>query len=683
MVIATETIMDESLLQAVRSLLEPTARVTGVEFFRGLAKGLAKSLGVKAGFVGTLVPDRHAILTSAVWWDDGFIDNFEYALEGTPCARVIGHEACFFPERVQELFPNDEMLVQMGIHSYMGVPINGGAGTPLGILVALHSAPTPRFAGRAREQFDPIFQLFADRAGLEFERLAAHQRLHASEARYRHIVSSTRDGVWLIDAAARTTFVNPQMASMLGWEPEDMIGRPLYDFMSVDRRTLANTNLDRRARGISERHEFCFMRKDGSELWTILSTTALMDDAGKHAGSLALVADLSEVRLLEQKIVQSQKLESLGLLAGGVAHDFNNLLVGILGNVGLALAESAPGSELRDVLTSAEAACRRAADLTRQMLAYSGRGRFIIERVGLNQVVEELATLLGSVVSKSAQLCLELADELPEIEADATQIRQIVMNLITNASDALEGKPGVISIITGEVAADEAYLASTVLDDRLPAGNYVYVEVRDTGVGMTAETRGRIFDPFFTTKFTGRGLGLAAVLGILRGHHGAVSVDSELGKGTTIRILFPRATPAPTKTAEPAPSKPEPRTVAGVVLVADDEPVIRRLAQRVLEARGYRVLLAEDGTQAVSMFRDHAADIDVVVVDLTMPGLNGDEVLRQIRRIRPTARIVLSSGYDAHRVMATLGGEGSVGFLSKPWSPQDLLQAMNAALESG
>jgi len=666
-----------SLGQAIRALLEPTAKAAGPDFFRGLARGIAKSLGVKAGFVGTLVPDRRAVYTQAVWWGDSFIENFEYPLPGTPCENVIGRAVCFFPERVQELFPGDEMLVQMGIQSYLGVPINNARGAPLGILVALHDASTPHHNGIVRDELEPIFALFADRAGLEMERLAAHERLQASEARYRLIVESTRDGVWIIGTDGRTTFVNEQMCRMIGWTADEMVGRPLHDFIASARHAEAEANMARRARGISERHEFCFKRKDGSELWTILSTSVLTDDAGTYSGALALVADLTEIRGLEQKIVQSQKLESLGLLAGGVAHDFNNLLVGILGNVGVALAELPANAEVRSVLVDAEAAGRRAADLTRQMLAYSGRGRFVIERVNLNRVVKELAQLLGAVISKQATFRFELADGLPDVDGDQMQLTQIVMNLITNASDALEGRDGVITVASGVLAADQAYLSSTYLDDRLPPGDYVWLDIKDTGVGMDRETQTRIFDPFFTTKFTGRGLGLAAVLGILRGHHGAVHIDSTLGKGTCFRILLPRATSEVTAVT-PGGVAAVPRQESKLVLIADDEPLVRQVAQRVLERRGFRVLLAEDGRQALATFVANATEIDLVILDLTMPGLGGDEVFRLIREVRPTARIVLSSGYDEASAQARLGRDGLAGFLPKPWSPEQLVHIVEA-----
>ncbi len=672
--------MDELLLRAVRVLLEATSQVTGRDFVRGLVRGLATALDVKAAFVGTLTADGRAVQTRAVWWDGAFIDDFRYDLAGTPCEQVIGRACCFYPERVQQLFPDDQMLVERGIESYYGIPVHGADGTPLGILAALHDQRSPRFLGPEQAALEPIFRLFADRAGVEFERLVADERLAASEARYRKIVSSTHDGVWIVDGAGVTTFVNEQLATMLGWTAAEMVGRPVHEFMEPERRAQSDANRARRARGISERYEFCFRRKDGTELWTMMSTSPLRDDAGAYLGSLALVADLSEVRMLEQKVTQSQKLESLGVLAGGIAHDFNNLLVGILGNVGIALAEL-PTSSVRGVLLDAELAARRAAELTRQMLAYSGRGRFVVARVSLNGVVEELGQLLASVISKRAQLRLALAPESPLVEGDATQLRQIVMNLITNASDALDGRDGVITIATGTIEADDALLASTYLDDGLAPGTYAYLDVTDTGTGMDAATQARIFDPFFTTKFTGRGLGLAAVLGILRGHHGAVKIETELGRGTTFRVLLPRAATAAVAVV-PMAAAPARAARAKVVLVADDEPLVLNVTVRVLQAHGCRVLAARDGTEALALFVAHVAEIDVVVLDLTMPGMSGDEVFREIRQRRADARIVLTSGYDPASVKGLVGADTRATFLAKPWSADALIALVDAADEA-
>ena len=386
-----------------------------------------------------------------------------------------------------------------------------------------------------------------------------------------------------------------------------------------------------------------------------------------------------ERRAMETQVRQAQKLESLGVLAGGIAHDFNNLLEGILGNAGLALEDLPPAAPARRRVERIVKAAQRAADMTRQLLAYSGKGRFFVEPIDLTQLVHEMAQLLKVSLSKKASLKLNLCRSLPAIEADAAQIRQVVMNLITNASEALGEQAGQIALRTGAVQCDPASLADCLMGEGLPKGPYVYVEVADTGCGMDNETLAKIFDPFFTTKFTGRGLGLAAVLGIVRGHCGALKVQSQPGQGTTFRVLFPAST-KPASSEPKAPQSCEALRGAGAVLVADDEEVVSSLARDVLERAGFKVFTAADGRQTIEIFRRHAGDIVAVLLDLTMPHLSGSEALDEIRRIRSDVPVILSSGYGEEEAVKRLGAKGLAGFIQKPYLPPELLAKMKQAL---
>jgi len=304
-----------------------------------------------------------------------------------------------------------------------------------------------------------------------------------------------------------------------------------------------------------------------------------------------------------------------------------------------------------------------------------------VEVVGLNEIVEEMASLLHVSIAKTAALRFGLALDLPPIEADVTQIRQVVMNLITNASEAIGDHAGVISISTGPIECDRAYLDEAKVDVELPEGQYVYLDVSDTGCGMDKETQQRVFDPFFTTKFTGRGLGMAAVLGIVRSHKGAIRIYSELGKGTTFKILLPASERQP----EPAPDASagiQGWRGSGAVLLADDDENVRYLSQRVLEHAGFHVLTAENGEEAVKVFRDHADEIVCVLLDLTMPVLGGEDALRQLRRIRKDVPVVLSSGYNEEEVVSRFAGKGLSGFVQKPYTVPQLLSALRSALTS-
>jgi signal transduction histidine kinase/ActR/RegA family two-component response regulator len=391
-----------------------------------------------------------------------------------------------------------------------------------------------------------------------------------------------------------------------------------------------------------------------------------------------------ENRKLAAQIQHTQKLESLGVLAGGIAHDFNNLLVGILGNADLALMEMSELAPARPSVEELKQVAIRASELTNQMLAYSGKGRFVVKTVDLNKLVDEMLHLLEVSISKKAILQRDLADHLLPVEADPSQLRQIAMNLVTNASDALGESGGTITIRTRTIHADDEYLAGLYAHDDLQPGRYVSLEVTDTGCGMDEETKRRVFDPFFTTKFAGRGLGLAAVLGIVRGHRGAINVYSEPGKGTTFKVLLPAlATDLSiiTEKLESPSQTPSPKCVEDVtILMADDEPTVRHVAGEILRRHGFAVLQAPDGREAVQIYREKKDQIDAVLLDLTMPHMDGEETFREIRRIDPRAKVLLASGYNEQDTLSRFVGKGLAGFVAKPFEGKQLVGKILAAL---
>jgi PAS domain S-box-containing protein len=377
------------------------------------------------------------------------------------------------------------------------------------------------------------------------------------------------------------------------------------------------------------------------------------------------VAEAERVRI-EGRLQETQKLESLGVLAGGIAHDFNNLLTSILGNASLARLDLPPRSPVEHSLEQIEQTSLRAAELCKQMLAYAGKGRFVVQPLDLTRLVQDTAHLLQVSISKKAVLKFDLAAGLPPVLADASQLRQIVMNLVINASEAIGDRSGIIALHTGLVRADRRYLADTQLAHSLPEGDYVFLEVSDTGCGMTPELKARIFEPFFTTKFTGRGLGLAAVLGIVRGHRGALRVYSEPGKGTTFKLLLPMAPGAAVELPVPSPLADGWRG-SGRILLADDEETVRTVVARVLETLGFTITVAADGREAVKIFEADPDAFTLVVMDLTMPHLDGAEAFARMRLLRPDVRVVLMSGFSEHDATITFAGKGLAGFLQKPF----------------
>jgi two-component system cell cycle sensor histidine kinase/response regulator CckA len=430
------------------------------------------------------------------------------------------------------------------------------------------------------------------------------------------------------------------------------------------------------------------VRKDGTEFPVEIGLNPIETEEGTWV--LSAIVDITERRRaeesrkkLEGQIQHAQKLESLGVLAGGIAHDFNNLLVSILGHSGLALMDLAPEAPARATVQMIETAAMRAAELTKQLLAYSGKGKFVIQPINLARLVQEMSHLLGVSISKKVSFVTKLQEDLPAIEADAVQMQQVVMNLITNASEAIGDHPGTITVRTGCADVTRDYLADTYFDEYLPEGPYVYLEVCDTGCGIDAETKRRIFDPFFTTKFTGRGLGLAAVLGIVRGHHGAINLYSEVGRGTTFKVLLPSSEKKVSQDGMGEMERNRNWRGAGIILVIDDEEGVRIVAKSALEKAGFTILTAQDGREGLQIFRRQAAEIAAVLLDMTMPHMSGDEVYRELVRARPDIPVILSSGYNEQDATSLFVGKGLAGFIQKPYQPMALIDKVRRTLDAG
>ena len=398
----------------------------------------------------------------------------------------------------------------------------------------------------------------------------------------------------------------------------------------------------------------------------------LKDKLGRLAP--AIRRELKEVEIrrerrnLEEQLRQAQKLESLGLLAGGVAHDFNNLLTGILGNASLVLEMLSPPEPERGMLEDVVRASERAAELTRQLLAYAGKGKFVVQPVHLSEVVREIGQLVRSSIPRQVELNMNLPPDLPVVEADPSQMQQLVMNLVINAAEAIGDKTGTVEVTTGVRRIANRH------------GIYVCLEVRDTGCGMDAQTREQIFDPFFTTKFTGRGLGLAAVQGIVRSHDGTIDVDSHPGQGSTFRICLPAMERYAAMWEIPQTAEPNALSGAGIILVVDDEELVRRTAKAALQRYGYTVVEAENGLEALELFQRMQDSVALVLLDLTMPVLSGEDAYWQLKALKPDLPVIVSSGYDEMEAERRFGGEGVKDFIKKPYVAQKLAQKVQEAL---
>jgi PAS domain S-box-containing protein len=481
-------------------------------------------------------------------------------------------------------------------------------------------------------------------------RKRAEEALRANEERYRMLAENAGDLVAELNAEGLYEYASPSYQTVLGYAPDELLGTDPFDRVHPDdcKKIRASTKRVITS-GIPETKIYRTRRRDGEWRWVEAYGRAFETPSGS-THLLVVIRDITErqraeeeQRKLETQMQQTQKLESLGVLAGGIAHDFNNLLLPILGNARLAEAELEPDSSARRFIERVETAGLRASELTNELLAYAGRGKLTTQRLNVGQLLRETAELLRTAISRKVELRYELPDFLPPIEGDPAQLRQVILNLITNASEAIGDEPGVVTLTAGTINADRAYLGTTHLGLELPQGSYVYVEVRDTGCGMDEETKAKIFDPFFTTKFAGRGLGLAALLGIVRAHWGTLKVESQPGQGTAFRLLFPRAAGSQEAVAEEV-ARPLEWHGSGTVLVVDDEEVVRELLEEVIRRCGMSVVTAKDGREAVERFREHEPEIDVVVLDVTMPEIGGVDAFLEIRKIRPDARVDTEKG---------------------------------------
>jgi PAS domain S-box-containing protein len=517
----------------------------------------------------------------------------------------------------------------------------------------------------------------------------AERALLASENRYRSLIETTGTVLIGIGPDGRIFEWNREAERVHGCPRSDSLGRNYYaTFVPEAARTSLRDDVAAVLSGEAmPRFESSVRSRDGSEYLLAWNVTRLMGVDGEPLGVIASGQDVTELRrldrerqALEAKVQHSQKLESLGVLAGGIAHDFNNLLVGILGNASLALMDLPEESPLREIIADIETTALRAADLTKQMLAYSGKGRFVVQPLDLNALLREMSQLLHSVISKRSVIRFELTPALPPVLADATQLRQIVVNLITNASDAIGGTDGFITIRTGTRHASRELLTSSYAMDELPDGHYAVIEVEDSGCGMDTDTLARIFDPFFSTKFTGRGLGLAATLGIVRGHRGAIKVQSVPDRGTTFTVLLPCTEPQPVAESQQTPRRRQRFQTTGAVLLVDDDETVRSVAQHMLERSGFSVMTACDGREGVSVFEANRDAISLVLLDLTMPALGGEEAFRAMRQRRPDIRVVLMSGHSSQELAARYDGEGMAGFIQKPFRLEELEACLRTVL---
>ncbi|MFC1497256.1 PAS domain S-box protein [Verrucomicrobiota bacterium] len=498
------------------------------------------------------------------------------------------------------------------------------------------------------------------------------------------------DYIFFKDKEGRFIKINKALAQKYGLhDAEEAVGMTDFDFYpkAIAKRFFAAEQQIIKSGepiiGVEERGKL----PDGSEAWISTTKMPLYNEEGEIIGTFGISRDITARKRTEQERLKiegqmqhTQKLESLGVLSSGIAHDFNNLLMGILGNTGLAQAELPPGSPARLYVQEIEDITLRATELTNQMLAYAGKSKMVTKQFNLTDLVREMGSFLKTAISSKVKVHYKLTDDIPLAEGDPTQIRQVAMNLITNASDAIGDKRGSITVITGVTECDRDYFLGCYVAEDLEPMKYVFVEVQDTGCGMSSETQEKIFDPFYTTKVKGRGLGLAAVIGIVRGHQGAFRVYSELNKGSVFRVLLPCVkTQIEVSAAEPREWKQW--TGEGTILIVDDDEVVRTVTERMLRKLGFSILKADEGQAAIHEYRKYAQKIVAIMLDIALPGMDGEKVLQKLKRIKRDVPVIMMSGYSEESAVGDLPSGSYEGFLQKPYTADMLTEKLQKILK--
>ena len=652
--------------EVVIKVAQAVSTGTGSEFFDLLTCNMVEALGASGGLIGRFNPADNSVSTLSYCLGGKPMTNLSYGLDGTPCANVVRGDVCIFPQGVQQLFPDDHLLVTLGVEAYAGIPLLHQDGSVAGVMVVLFSSPL-----KQAQLVQSTLQIFAARAAAELDRQQSDARIREQAS----LLDKAQDAILVRGLDHTVTYWNKSAERLYGWSAEEAIGRSVKELLYRDPApfTTAHSQTLELGEWVGEITQ---IDKSGRDLTIEGHWTLVRDEFDNPASVFAINTDITEHRKLEQQFLRAQRLESIGTLAGGIAHDLNNILAPISMAVELLKMRVNDGrsTELLDTIASS---AKRGADMVGQVLSFARGMEGQRVEIHPRQLILEIEGILRDTFRKNIAMEVVTGHDLWSIHGDPTQLHQVLLNLCVNARDAISGH-GKILISADNVEIDPSFAAMNL---EAKEGPHLCIEVEDTGEGISPEIIDKIFDPFFTSKSVGKGtgLGLSTTLAIVKSHGGFIRIFSKPGVGTRFRVYLP----AQPELGGVLPSHEQadlPHGNGETVLVVDDEASIRQITRQTLESFGYHTLLAADGQQAVSLYKINQSAIDVVLTDMMMPVMDGPATIKNLIELNPAVKIIATSGITANRDLALLAGKGAKDFLSKPYTAETLLTCLKQVL---
>lgn len=670
----TGQVQTENMLRIQRDLAFALSHTTRLEDSLSLCMHAAMDIaGMDAGGIYLVEQASGSIrLACHAGLPEWFVQEGGYYPGNSPNAQLVQMGKPVYTSYGTATMQSDAVGIREGLKALGVIPVKQDDAVVACINVGSHTLT------EVPEVVRPGLETLAGQVGQIILRDKERALRREREANLATLFTSIRDMIFVLDAGCMILRVNPAVSEILGYSEQEVLGRSIWDMQFIPDVALARAHTDEIISGGRSTCELRLTVKDGCELSVEIAIVAGYWD--QRPAYFALARDITErveaeqVRMsLERQIQVARRLESLGILAGGVAHDFRNLLTVIMGNAELAVEMMEPQHPAQQRLDLVLQTAQHASDLCRQMLTYSGRGPVSMEIFHPQALFEEVIPLLKNMVSPKTTLALDIADALPPIEGDVSQLRQIILNLLVNAADAIGDQPGEVKVSLAQVTCTKEDWLQATLRPECDLDEYVLLSVSDSGCGMDEDTQKRLFDPFFTTKIAGRGLGMAAVMGIVRAHRGGIIVDSEPGKGSCFRIFLPISSEAPAQVLAETCEPYAPVGSAGdILLFVDDEVDLHDVARAAGRREGFEVLTAANGMEAVECYLQHGDTIRLVVLDMTMPVMDGRQTFQELRRLDPNVRVIVASGYSTSDFEQEFAGSQLVGVLHKPYSIANL-----------